>query len=160
MELVVQKATELGAGRIVPVLTDRCVSRPEPSRAAAKVDRWRKIAQEAAKQAGRAVTPEVAPVTTLANALKELPPGCRLLVPWEEEHRLSLGEAVAGAAQGATPSVVAVLIGPEGGLDASEVEAARSFGGVAVTLGPRILRTETAGLVALSCVMFATGNLE
>jgi 16S rRNA (uracil1498-N3)-methyltransferase len=159
MELIVQKATELGVRRIVPVLTERCVSRPEASRAAAKVDRWRKIAHEAAKQAGRAVTPEIAPVVTLENALKALPPGGRLIIPWEEERRVSLREAAADVKEG-EPESIAVLIGPEGGLDVAEVEVARAAGGVAVTLGPRILRTETAGLVVLACLLFATGNLD
>ncbi|MGE5509174.1 MAG: 16S rRNA (uracil(1498)-N(3))-methyltransferase [Chitinophagales bacterium] len=163
MDLVVQKATELGVRRVAPVLTERCVSRPEPGRAAAKVDRWQKIAQEASKQAGRSITPQVAPVAALKEALQALPYGCRLVVPWEEERRRSLREVAAewlAKARPDQPSAVAVLIGPEGGLAEGEVEEARRRGGITVTLGPRVLRTETAGLVALACLLFATGNLE
>ncbi|MDI6869947.1 MAG: 16S rRNA (uracil(1498)-N(3))-methyltransferase [Bacillota bacterium] len=156
MDLIVQKATELGVSRIIPVLTERSVARPAVGKGEAKAARWQRVAQEAAKQAGRAVVPRVEPPQSLGAALRSLPAGCALIVPWEGERRRTLAEAVRRLAGGP----VAVLIGPEGGLSEAEQAQAAEAGGLAVTLGPRILRTETAGLVTLTCLLYATGNLE
>ncbi len=157
MDLIVQKATELGVSRIVPVVTERSVSRPEAESGWAKAARWRRIAQEAAKQAGRAVVPEVELPQSLGEALRTLPAGCALIVPWEGERRRTLAEAVEALAPA---GAAAVLIGPEGGLSEAEVAQASAAGGATVTLGPRLLRTETAGLAVLACLLYATGNLE
>lgn len=157
MDLIVQKATELGVSRIVPLQAVRSISRPEPERGPGKAARWQRIAQEAAKQAGRALAPTVEPPQTLMQALGRLPEACTVIVPWEGEGRRTLAEAAAGLLPGGT---VAVLIGPEGGLAEEEIEQAEAAGALTVTLGPRILRTETAGFVALACLLYATGNLE
>ncbi|MGE5623906.1 MAG: 16S rRNA (uracil(1498)-N(3))-methyltransferase [Methanocella sp.] len=162
MDLIVEKATELGVQRIVPFLAERSVSRPDSQAGEKKAERWRRIALEAAKQAGRAVVPEVEAPQSLDTALASLPDGCWLLVPWEGERRRGLAEAVVAhnSEKSGEAGPVAVLIGPEGGLSQAEVGSAAAAGGVTVSLGPRILRTETAGLVALSCLLYATGNLE
>lgn len=157
MELIVQKTTELGVSRIIPVVAERSVSRPEPGRGAARAMRWQRIAQEAAKQAGRTVVPAVDAPQGFEAALRSLPAGCLLLVPWEGERRRSLAEAVDRLAPG---MAVAVVIGPEGGLSEHEIELLEQAGALTATLGPRILRTETAGLTTLACLLFATGNLE
>ncbi|HHW15321.1 MAG TPA: 16S rRNA (uracil(1498)-N(3))-methyltransferase [Firmicutes bacterium] len=157
MDLIVQKATELGVSRIVPVQAKRSISRPEPERGPGKAARWQRIAQEAAKQAGRSLAPAVEPPRTLAQALGRLPEGCTVIVPWEGEGRRTLAEAVAALRRDAP---AALLIGPEGGLAEDEIEQAEAAGALTVTLGPRILRTETAGFVALACLLYATGNLE
>lgn len=157
LDLVVQKATELGVSQIIPVLTERGVARPKAERVAGKTARWQRIALEAAKQAGRGVVPDVLTPRPLADALQALPSGCLLIVPWEAEQRRTLAEAAATITAGRP---VAVAIGPEGGFAGREIALLEEAGAVTVTLGPRTLRTETAGLVALSCLLYATHNLE
>jgi 16S rRNA (uracil1498-N3)-methyltransferase len=157
LDLIVQKATELGVRRIVPVVTERSLARPEAGSGGTKAARWRRIAQEAAKQAGRAVVPEIEEPRSVAEALAALPDGCALIVPWEEERRRTLAQAAARLERN---GAAAVLIGPEGGLSAAEIAQVAAAGGQTVTLGPRLLRTETAGLAVLACLLFATGNLE
>ncbi len=149
-EWVVQKATELGVAKVVPVVLERSVSRPKDG--AAKAQRWLKIATEAARQCGRADVPEVPAPCSLEAALEGLPPGAQLLVLDEEEKTTRLS-AVADAG---TPVLV---VGPEGGLTRGEVELLRRRGARTVTLGPRILRTETAALAALSVLLHRRGEL-
>lgn len=153
MDWLVQKTTELGVARIVPVSTARSVARPE----AARRPRWEKIAQEAARQCGRADVPRIDDPLDLAVALAatDLPP--RRLALWEGERTRSLGAALAEDQAAATP--VAILIGPEGGFAAEEVAAAERAGFAAVGLGPRILRVETAAVVAVALVQAAAGGL-
>jgi 16S rRNA (uracil1498-N3)-methyltransferase len=155
MELVVQKATELGASELVPVITDFCVVRETR-----KTARWRKIAEEAAEQCGRATVPHVHEPTSLTQLLQTvtdpgLPSG---LVFWEQGglpvdealDRVALPEGEPG--KGGRP--VRLLIGPEGGLSADEVAEAGQCGFVPVTLGRRTFRAETASLVAVALVDF------
>jgi 16S rRNA (uracil1498-N3)-methyltransferase len=150
MDLIVQKATELGVAAIVPVLAGRSVAKPGAGRAR----RWQTIAQEAARQSGRADVPEVSDPLPLADAVAAAPEGTRLVL-WEEEHGQSLRRALDGSA-----AAVTLLVGPEGGLAVSEVVEARSHGFVPVGLGPRILRVETAAIVALALVQAASGGLD
>jgi 16S rRNA (uracil1498-N3)-methyltransferase len=142
MDLLVEKTTELGVSRIVPVLTERSVARPD----AARRGRWEKIAREAARQCGRTHIPEVSAPIALAAALAapELPP--RRLVLWEGQG----GSPLRSQLDGHEPA--ALLVGPEGGFVPGEVEAARHAGFHTVTLGPRILRVETAAMVAVALV--------
>jgi 16S rRNA (uracil1498-N3)-methyltransferase len=149
MDLIVQKTTELGVTAIVPVLAQRSVPRPP----AARTRRWQTIAAEAARQSGRADVPAVHDVVALEAALG-MAGGTRLLL-WEEERATSLGARLA-----AKPKEVALLVGPEGGWAAEEVEAARRAGFVPVGLGPRVLRVETAAIVAVALVQAAAGGLE
>jgi len=149
MDLLVQKTCELGVARIVPVTTERSVVRPEPGRSL----RWEKIAREAARQCGRADVPTVSAPTTLAAAFAapELPP-CRLVL-WEQQRGRPLRAAL-GA-----PAPTVVLVGPEGGFSPAEIAAAETAGFVPVALGPRILRVETAAIVAAALVADAYGEL-
>ncbi len=158
MELVVQKTTELGVARIVPVVSGRSVARPEPG--GPRAGRWEKIAREAARQCGRADVPAVDEPTPLATAVAADLPALRLAT-WEATRGTSLGAALAAAFGAAErPRGVALLVGPEGGLAADEIAAAEAHGFVAVTLGPRILRVETAAIAAVTLVQAAAGGLE
>ncbi len=152
-EWVVQKAVELGVTRIVPVLTARCVSRPDDRSMAKKQERWQKIAQEAAKQSGRGILPVVGEKQTFSQALEE---GCcrqKALLFYEGG-----GERIVHLVEEGIQSL-SLFIGPEGGFAPEEVQLAKEMGVFIATLGPRILRTETAPLAALAGIMQATGNL-
>ena len=153
MDWVVQKTTELGIAAIVPILTRHVVVRLDQQAAEAKQRRWQLIAQEAARQCGRADVPLVERPVTLSEALHGLAPGCRYAL-WESAQGQPLHTSV-----GAEMRTVQLLIGPEGGLAEEEIETAKSFDFVPVTLGPRILRTETAAIVAVTLVQAATGGL-
>ncbi len=157
MEWIVQKAVELGVSRVVPVEMHRCVMRLKGDQAEKKRERWQKIAREAGKQSGRAVETEVAAPISLSSLCSLLPSFDAVLVPWEEAGALSLrGFADAHP----SPATLGIVIGPEGGMERSEVEQMKAAGGYPVTLGPRILRTETAGVCALSCLMCLYGEME
>ena len=154
MDWIVQKAVELGVSQIVPVRMERCVSRPDGKSAQKKADRWQKIAVEAAKQCGRGIRPQVCPPVDFQQALAQAVQAQAFLFCYEGG-----GESVARFVTRETKTV-AVWIGPEGGFSLPEVEAVQSAGGVPITLGKRILRTETAPLAALSVIMYASGNME
>lgn len=152
LELVLQKSTELGVSAVWPVLTARSVARPKQDALGARHARWQRIVEEAARQSGRADVPEVAPLRPLDTAVRALAPGVRLLVLDEEERGERLGPAAGDGA-------VALVVGPEGGLAREEVDALRASGGVPVSLGPLVLRTETAGLAALAVLRHLDGLL-
>lgn len=154
-ELVVQKAVELGAEAIVPVVTERSVVKLDERKAASRVERWQRIADEAARQCLRADKPAVGEVIKLGDLLQKPPqPGEHRLVLDEEERGRRLRETLGDPA-----GRYLVLVGPEGGLTREEVAASKSAGFTAVTLGPRILRTETVGLAVLSIVQHVLGDL-
>ena len=155
MDLVVEKATELGVFGIIPVGCQRSVVRLDEKQALKKTERWQRVAEAAAKQCRRARIPKIFPVCGLEDALKILPEECRLLVPWEEETDCFF----AAALQEAVPSAAALLIGPEGGLTEEEVAVFLERGGISLTLGPRILRSETAAIAALSILMYQWGDM-
>ncbi len=155
MELVVQKATELGATAIAPFSSERAVVKLEGTKASERVERWERIAQAAARQCQRADVPPVWPIASFAALLERARgEGLTALVLYEQERSARLGQA---AAQLAGPLLVAV--GPEGGFSDSEAALARQMGAQLVGLGPLILRTETAGLAALSVLQFLGGDL-
>ncbi|MGB9660889.1 MAG: 16S rRNA (uracil(1498)-N(3))-methyltransferase [Moorellaceae bacterium] len=156
MELIIEKCTELGVKRIVAVLTERVITHLEDKTAARKKERWQKIARAAAQQSRRSYVPLVEGPIELASALTRLPGQTLLLVLWEEERSLGLKEVLSRVKP---PAHVALLVGPEGGLSRTEVELARQAGGRVIGLGPRILRTETAGLVCLAALMYEWGDL-
>jgi 16S rRNA (uracil1498-N3)-methyltransferase len=151
MDLVVQKTTELGVTRIVPVMAERSVARPPAHRSA----RWQTIAEEAARQSGRADVPEVTAPVSLTQALALAASSTTRLALWEEERTLPLRRALT-----ALPPTVALLVGPEGGLTSAEVDQARAAAFVTVGLGPRILRVETAAIVAVALAQSAAGALD
>ncbi len=157
MERIIQKAVELGAVRIIPVAMQRSVVRLSAADAAKKRERWQRIAREACKQSGRSLEPEVSLPRTPRQLAAELGDYDAVLVPWEESDDVSLT-----AFRAAHPDAgsIALIIGPEGGMDITEVALFREVGAVPVTLGPRILRTETAGPAALSVLMALYGEME
>lgn len=155
MELTIQKCVELGVTKIVPVFSSRCVVRPdEPKKQKSKTERWQKIALEAARQSGRGIIPEVTEPQTFKNAVKSANESASIvLFPWEEEHGLTLKEALSAVNKDEI-SEIAVFIGPEGGFEDGEAAAARENGAKPVTLGKRILRTETAGPAVLAMLLY------
>ena len=161
LELIAQKGTELGMWELWPVEMERSVAKADKSdKADKKRDRLSRIALEAAKQSGRAHVPEVASTIPFAKALKALEDFDLVLVAWEEEQSLPMSKAVqAYTAQNGTPKRVMIVVGPEGGISQREWEQLKEQGAVSVTLGRRILRTETAGLCALSVLWTALGEM-
>lgn len=153
LEFIVQKAVELGVNKIVPVLTSRCVSRPDFKGFEKKRQRLQKIAESAAKQSGRGIIPEVSGIITVEQAAKELSQ-CDVPIVCYEKGGVSFSQT--GLENGKT---VGLFIGSEGGFEQKEVELCTEKGAVAVTLGKRILRCETAPLAALSIIMNLTGNM-
>lgn len=160
MEWIVQKSTELGAYAVQPVAMERCVVKLEGRDAAKKAERWQKIAREAVKQCARVRVPEVGEAKRLAALEQELCGLDLLIVPWEDARDGSV-RACVEAVKALDAPRIGVLIGPEGGISPAEAGWLRErVGGRLVTLGPRILRTETAGLCALTMVMAYMGEME
>jgi len=157
-ELVLQKATELGVSSFVPVVLERSVASAGVS--AGKMERWKRIIQEAAEQSSRGKLPELLPVMPFAGACRSAP-GFRLL-PWEEEALVSLRNAMDSQMSKGSPApqTVSIFIGSEGGITPAEVELAVNQGIVPVTLGPRILRAETAALAVVTAVLYHLGDME
>jgi len=152
-EYVLQKATEVGAKAFVPMLTERVIGGSSP----AKLERWRKIVQEAAEQSRRGVVPEVAEPLSFGLALKQATQGGLALLAWEDEKTRSLRAALQNAPE--PPRKLSLLIGPEGGLSQAEVEQARGLGVQTISLGPRILRAETAGPIATALILYEMGDI-
>ncbi len=158
MDLVVRMATELGVERIVPLMTSRSVVRLDERKAAARVERWQRIAEGAAKQAQLARVPEVAALTHVNGLMRALEGAAVVLVAWEDAG----GAPGIAAAIGAAPAAgapVAVVVGPEGGFAAEEVAVLVAQGAQVVSLGDTVLRTETAGVVAPALAIAALGGL-
>ena len=156
MEWVIQKATEVGVHTIVPVRMARCVVRLDEREAARKQERWQRIAREAGKQCGRCVIPTVTLPVSLTEVLQEARKTDACAVPWEEAE--ALGPAAFTAAHPDIRSL-GILIGPEGGIAAEEIAfLADVF--EPITLGPRILRTETAGTVTAAVMLALRGEME
>ncbi|MBQ9828184.1 MAG: 16S rRNA (uracil(1498)-N(3))-methyltransferase [Lachnospiraceae bacterium] len=154
MDTVVQKAVELGAYKIVPFSCERAVVRLDAQKAAKKVKRWNAVAEAAAKQSGRALVPEVHDVVSFDEALQMAGELDKCIIPYEKAEGMeSSRKAVYGIRECGSAGI---FIGPEGGFDTSEVEKAVRAGAVPVTLGHRILRTETAGAAVMSVIMFAS----
>lgn len=152
MEWIIQKAVELGVYRIIPVAAKRCVVKLDEKKAAAKIARWQTIAEAAAKQSKRGVIPEISGVMSFAQAVKLAEDMDVKLIPYELAEGMGKTREIIdslGAGQD-----IAVFIGPEGGFETSEVESAMERGMIPITLGKRILRTETAGLAVLSWMMY------
>ena len=155
MDLIIQKTTELGVSRIVPVFTSRVVVKLDSKTAEAKLRRWQSIAQEASRQCGRADVPTIELPSPLQNALLRLSPGRRFSL-WEMGDGRPLTSCLNELT--AHERSLQLLVGPEGGLAAQEIASAQKVDFVPVTLGPRILRTETAAIVAVTLAQAATGG--
>lgn len=152
MELIIQKAVELGVHQVIPVAASRCVVKLDEKKAAARRARWQGIAQAAAKQSKRAIVPEVTEVSSFARAVEKASQMDVALIPYElAEDMARTKELLEGLRPGQR---VAVFIGPEGGFSREEIGLAQEKGILPITLGKRILRTETAGLVVLSWLMY------
>ena len=160
MELIAQKTTELGVFAIRPVAMERCVVKLEGKDAGKKTERWQKIAREAVKQCARVTVPEVLEPKRLAQLKEEFAALDLLIVPWEDARDGSIRQALAPF-EGKEDLRVGILIGPEGGISGKEAMwLAENANAKLVTLGPRILRTETAGLAALTMVMAYRCEME
>lgn len=154
LEHVIQKATELGAFEIIAFPSARCVSRPEEKSLKRKLERWQKIATAAAEQSGRGLIPQVIALSSYTEALKRATQAELAILFYENERAKTLKMALSSGEY----QTVSLLTGPEGGLEAKEVEQAVNAGLHICTLGKRILRCETAPLCALSAVMYHSGE--
>jgi len=153
LDFAVQKSVELGAHEIVLFPSGRCVSVPLDM--VKKTARYQRIALETAKQSGRGRVPGVAAVRSFEAAVKQAARAELPMFLYEEEENTSLGQALGSGAV----NTVSIMTGPEGGFEPLEAETAKSAGMLTVTLGPRILRCETAPIAALAAIMHQTGNL-
>jgi len=160
MDSIVRQAVEVGAAEIVPVLTMRTVVKLDERKCADRGERWRRIAESAAKQAHRLRVPDVSDPVKLPDALPLLAEYDAAVVLWEEHHGAGIDAALARvAAEHRGNARVAVVVGPEGGFSAEEVAALEVAGAQPASLGPSILRTETAAVVALAIAVHALGGL-
>ncbi|MDE6951546.1 MAG: 16S rRNA (uracil(1498)-N(3))-methyltransferase [Lachnospiraceae bacterium] len=152
MELILQKAVELGCFEIIPVICRRCVVKLEEKKRKSKVERWQAIAEAAAKQSGRGIIPIVHEVTTFSEALSYANDMDVRLIPYERAADMAeTKKCLAGVRAG---QKIAVFIGPEGGFEEAEIEEAAKAGVIPVTLGRRILRTETAAITVTAWLMY------
>jgi 16S rRNA (uracil1498-N3)-methyltransferase len=162
-EFVLQKCTELGVVEYVPIITERCVI-SDLDDVEKKHERWESIIQEAAEQCRRGRRPTLKPAMLLSQACeRSRHQGGLSLIPWEEEKTLGLRDRLRTPPQGRSggwpPMTVNLFVGPEGGFTRQEIEMAQGYSLMPVTLGPRILRAETAGLVAAAAILYETGDL-
>ena len=151
LELIVQKATELGISRIVIVNSERTVARPGDSKIADRLVRWRRIAAEAAEQSCRSCVPEVDGIISYADLAASISGYDLALVAWEDESRTSLRDVIRNKADVRS---VMLIIGPEGGLTSKEVEDVKTAGARCVTFGKRVLRSETAAIAGCAAIMY------
>jgi 16S rRNA (uracil1498-N3)-methyltransferase len=163
LETVIQKGTEAGAYAFQPFLSRRTVVQYDDRKEAKRLDRWRKIAKEAAEQSHRSLLPDVRPVSSWKSLIKQFADYDLVLLCYEEEGRAGAGLRRAlsdfrGKLSMESPALL-LLVGPEGGFAPEEAEEAASAGAVPVGLGKRILRTETAALYALACIAYESGEL-
>lgn len=152
MELIIQKAVELGVYRVIPVVTARTIVKLDAKKEESRIKRWNSISESAAKQSKRILIPQVAPVMGFKQALKEAEEFSLALLPYENAKGMEETRRIFGQIKPGTD--VAVFIGPEGGFEEGEAAFAASMGAVPITLGKRILRTETAGMAALAMLVY------
>ena len=171
-DVVVEKATELGADRIEPLISDRTIARPGNFRAKTKLERWQRIAKESAEQCARDTLPDFGNIRELMDWLKEIAPtlghfitnkrdkkvfdckGALLLFCYEKENDQTIQEILREYKISDCDKNIIILIGPEGGFSEREVREIKSVGGVSVTLGKRILKTDTAAISTLASVQY------
>lgn len=150
---IIEKATELGVKKIEPLISDRTITRPNVLREKAKLERWNRIAKESAEQCARDTIPEIGKIRELLDWLNEITPledDTLLLFCWEQEHDTTVREVLNTCCD----KNIIVLIGPEGGFSEREVAAIKSAGGISVTLGKRILKTDTAVISVLAMINY------
>ena len=157
LEFALQKGTELGVVEFVPMITDRCVI-ANLDDVNKKIERWQRIIQEAAEQCRAARLPVIEPTMMFLQACERARrSGGLVLLPWESEQETSLKDVLTGAS---LPFSISLLVGPEGGFTDEEVQFARDYGARTISLGPWVLRAETAGLVAASGGVLRVRDLE
>ena len=158
-DFIVQKCTELGVSRIVPVVTDRCISKPDEASLSKKLVRWNKIAKEAAMQSGRGRIPSVEEAVSFDGALEGLKKADCGFLCYEANPHVPVNEIYDKCAGGSGVKTAAFLVGPEGGISDREAAKTSESGIFLASLGPRILRTETAPLCVMSSLMLLSGNM-
>lgn len=156
MEYIIQKSVEIGIFKIQPVITQRVVVKTDGKDLTNKLERWRRISEEAAKQSNRGIIPEVLEPIDFEEAIKAIKSLDLSIIPYEKEKVTGLKKILSDK-----PHVknIGVMIGPEGGFDELEIDKCIKTGVIPVTLGPRILRTETAGIAALSMILYEIGDM-
>jgi 16S rRNA (uracil1498-N3)-methyltransferase len=157
MDLIVEKCSELGLTTLVPLFTARTVVRETPNRITTKLARWHRIAEAAARQCGRPLLLDIHPPQPLTAFYEQYNTIPGKLLCWETEQQLGLRQALDPLSDG---DAIAVLVGPEGGWTAQEVDAARGHGFTTVSLGPYILRTETAAIAITSLIRYSRGAFD
>ena len=150
MDFIMQKCTELGVSRIIPTITERTIIKLNEEKKEKRHNRWQKIIKEAAEQAGRGIIPKIDEILRFDEALRFSKDHELCVIPWEMEEKTSLKQVLDQA-----PKNILIAIGPEGGFSKTEVEKAVRAGFKPVSLGKRILRTETAGIAVLSMISYA-----
>lgn len=156
MDLIIQKSTEIGVVKIIPVITDRTVVKiQERKKEEKKLERWNRIAEESAKQSKRGIIPEVCQILTFDEMLEALNNNGLIIVPYENEKNVGIKEIL----KSNDNKRINVIIGPEGGFEDREIKSLINIGANIVSLGPRILRTETAGFIASAMVLYELGDL-
>ncbi|KRQ86658.1 Ribosomal RNA small subunit methyltransferase E [Caloramator mitchellensis] len=155
MDLIVQKCVEIGVVEIVPVITKRVVVKTEDRDISNKIERWNRISYEAAKQSDRGIVPKVLNPISFEETIERLKNMDLSIVPYENEE----GNGIKSLTSRNDVKNVGILIGPEGGFEEEEIEICKVNGIIPVTLGPRILRTETAGFVASALILYEFGDL-
>ncbi|MCX7614677.1 MAG: 16S rRNA (uracil(1498)-N(3))-methyltransferase [Clostridiales bacterium] len=156
METIIQKSVELGVYEIIPFFSERCVSRPDDRSLGKKTERYQKISEEAAKQCNRGIIPRVLKAISFSDMLKKSVLSDVAIMAYEEEREHSLKKILL---EKGNFSTVSIVIGSEGGFAREEAEDARKSGLITASLGPRILRCETAPVAMLSAIMYHTGNI-
>ena len=155
MELVIQKSVELGVYEIYPTEMKRCIAKLKEQEANKKIARWQKISEVAAKQSGRNIIPQIKEKVNIKQVCNLVKDYDKLIVAYEEEKENSLKSELKSIKSKDKENIkIAILVGPEGGIDLAEIEELRKAGAVIVTLGKRILRTETVALNVLSNIMY------
>ncbi len=159
MELIIQKCVELGVFEITPVEMSRCVVKLDDKKKKSKKERWQAVSESAAKQSKRNLIPAVCDVCSFQVALEKAHKLDILLVPYENQNGMKATKAALSKIKSGMS--IGILIGPEGGFEQSEVDAAVNAGGIPMSLGKRILRTETAAIAATTmCMLYAETNLD
>jgi 16S rRNA (uracil1498-N3)-methyltransferase len=155
MDYIIQKAVELGVTAVYPIQMDHCVVQYDNAKKNTRRERWQKISVEAAKQCGRTVVPSVEPIQSLGELFASLPDRVVVIMLYEGQASQGLKEAL--AEKPATSYLL--LVGPEGGFSGKEVAICQKYGALIVTMGPRILRTETASLAGVAMIMYEYGDM-
>ena len=170
-DFIIEKATELGADKFSPLISERTIARPDSQKSETKIARWKKIAKEAAEQSARDTLPEIENILELSSWLKKISPtlghfvekdgkkifdckGAFLLFCYEEEQEQKIQEILGAYKFADCDKDIIILIGPEGGFSETEANEIKSVGGVSVSLGKRILKTDTAALSTLAAVQY------